>query len=66
MNREIKPINVSRWPWHGEVIHWTWRDSQEHHYNSLRAKRNRGRLVALCMLVILAGLFSGLVRWITL
>jgi len=66
MSREIKPINVSRWPWNDEVIHWTWRDSQEHYYNGLRARRNRARLVALCLLVISSAVVYGLIRWVTL
>ena len=66
MSREIRPINVSRWPWHDEVIHWTWRDSQEHHYNTLRARRNRARLVALCLLATSAAMVYGLASWITL
>ncbi len=65
IEKEIKPISVGRWPWHDDVIHWTWRDSQEHHFNGLRVRRNSARLVAAFLLAYSGVLAVGLVRWIT-
>lgn len=65
-DREIKPASVGRWPWHDEVIHWTWRDSQEHHYNVLRARRNRARLMTAFFLAAAFASVATLVKWITL
>lgn len=58
----IAPVHVARWPWGDDVVHLTWRDTQESHFSQLRRGRNGKRLALLAATLILV--FS--TAWVTI